>query len=212
MDEDLRLASVARAISDRRPVDWQDAESSLGSADLPAREALRELRILEQIARLHQESGTSVERSTWAHLVLLEPIGHGGYGDVYRALDTRLDREVALKLLRRPETETDALGAVAIEEARLLARVRHPNVVTIHGADRIEGRVGLWMEFLRGRTLEDLVRERGPLPGDEVSAIGRDLCGALDAVHSAGLLHRDVKAQNVMREDDGRLVLMDFGA
>jgi serine/threonine-protein kinase len=212
MQDNAQLLSVARAIADRQPVDWDEAESSLAAADIRVRDALRELRVIAQIARLHRASGTVVEAGRWAHLTLLEHIGYGSYGDVYRALDTRLDREVALKLLRRADTEVDALGSVAIEEARLLARVRHPNVVTVHGADRIEGRVGLWMEFLRGRTLAEIVRDRGSLPGDEVAAIACDVCRALGAVHTAGLLHRDVKAQNVMREEDGRVVLMDFGA
>ncbi len=98
-----------------------------------------------------------------------------------------------------------------IDEGRLLARVRHPNVVTVYGADRIDGRVGLWMEFVRGRTLEAVLRDQGPFGADEATLIGLDLCRALSAVHGAGLIHRDVKAQNVMREAGGRIVLMDFG-
>ena len=98
-----------------------------------------------------------------------------------------------------------------IDEGRLLARVRHPNVVTVHGADRIDGRVGLWMEFVRGRTLEDVLGDQGPFGAEEATLIGLDLCRALSAVHAAGLMHRDVKAQNVMREAGGRIVLMDFG-
>jgi Tol biopolymer transport system component len=90
--------------------------------------------------------------------------------------------------------------------------VRHPNVVTVHGASRIDGRTGLWMEFVDGETLEEELTRRGPLPAQEVARIGIDLAAALEAVHAAGLLHRDVKAQNVMRERTGRLVLMDFGA
>ena len=99
-----------------------------------------------------------------------------------------------------------------IEEGRLLARVRHPNVVTVYGADRVDGRVGLWMEFVHGRTLEAVLHEHGRFSAKEAALIGLDLLHALSAVHSAGLLHRDVKAQNVMREAGGRIVLMDFGA
>src|SRR5204862_2087023 len=97
------------------------------------------------------------------------------------------------------------------DEARMLAQVRHPNVVTVYGADRCEGRVGLWMEFIHGQTLEQVVCERGPFGAGEATLIGLDLCRALSAVHRAGLLHRDIKAHNVMREDGGRIVLMDFG-
>jgi serine/threonine-protein kinase len=127
---------------------------------------------------------------------------------VYRAWDPRLDREVALKLLRPGPDD----GKQVIEEARLLARVRHPNVVTIYGADRIGGRVGLWMEFVRGQTLEKILAAQGPLSAAEASTIGTAVCQALSAVHAAHLVHRDVKAQNVMREAGGRIVLMDFGA
>jgi len=146
----------------------------------------------------------------WRHLRLVELAGEGTFGRLYRAWDERLDREVALKLLKQPGA---GVGDAAIEEGRLLAKVRHPNVVTVYGADRDDdGSVGIWMEFVRGRTLAELLRDRGPFNADEASAIGRDVCGALAAVHRAGLLHRDVKAQNVMREHGGRIVLMDFGA
>ena len=128
---------------------------------------------------------------------------------MFRAWDTRLDREVALKLLTAsPDSDK---GGVIIREGRLLARVRHPNVVTIHGAERIGDRVGLWMEFVHGRTLEDLLKSGTTFTPDEVVHIGVEIARAVAAVHAAGLLHRDVKAQNVMRADDGRIVLMDFG-
>jgi TolB-like protein len=130
---------------------------------------------------------------------------------VYRAWDTRLDREVALKLLRRQDSLHARIASAVIEEGRMLAQVRHPNVVTVHGADRNAGRVGLWMEFIHGRTLEQVLRERGPFGAGEATLIGLDLCRAMSAVHRAGLLHRDIKAHNVMREDGGRIVLMDFG-
>jgi serine/threonine-protein kinase len=151
------------------------------------------------------------EGTTWGSLRLLERVGQGAFGDVYRARDPRLDREVALKLLKRVESRLDSVGSVVIDEGRLLARVRHPNVVTVYGADRIDGRVGLWMEFVRGRTLEAVLGDHGPFGAHEATLVGLDLCRALSAVHSAGLIHRDVKAQNVMREADGRIVLMDFG-
>jgi serine/threonine-protein kinase len=130
---------------------------------------------------------------------------------VYRAWDPRLDREVALKLIREQGPRHDSVGSLVIDEGRLLARVRHPNVVTVYGADRIDGRVGLWMEFVRGRTLEAVLRDHGPFGAQEAALIGLDVCRALSAVHKASLIHRDVKAQNVMREAGGRIVLMDFG-
>ena len=89
--------------------------------------------------------------------------------------------------------------------------MRHPNVVTVYGAERINGRVGVWMEFVHGRTLEDELREHGAFALDRVVLIAVELGDALAAVHRAGLLHRDVKTQNVMRDRDGRLLLTDFG-
>lgn len=148
----------------------------------------------------------------WGPLRLIERIGGGTFGDVYRAWDERLDRQVALKLLHRVRHDSDRLGSRVIEEGRLLARVRHPNIATVFGADRIDGRVGVWMEFVEGRTLERILRESGRFGAREAALVGLDLCRALSAVHRAGLLHHDVKAQNVMREVDGRLVLVDFGA
>jgi Tol biopolymer transport system component len=89
--------------------------------------------------------------------------------------------------------------------------VRHPNVVVDHGTERIDGCVGLWMELVAGRTLAEEVRDGGPLAAAAIREIGMHLAEALAAVHAAGVLHRDIKAQNVMREPGGRVVLMDFG-
>ena len=145
----------------------------------------------------------------WGPLTVLEHIGRGTFGDVYRAHDARLDRTVALKILRRQQP---AEATAAIAEARLLARVSHPNVVTVYGAERIGGQVGVWMSLIDGPTLEDELVTNGPFDSQTVVGIGVDVCAALDAVHRAGVLHRDVKAENVMRAADGRIVLADFGA
>jgi serine/threonine protein kinase/tetratricopeptide (TPR) repeat protein len=146
----------------------------------------------------------------WGHLRLIEQIGRGAFGDVYRAWDTRLDREVALKLLPAGHSAGDRASTI-IHEGRLLARVRHLNVVTIYGAEQIADRIGLWMEFVRGHTLEQILDEGRVVSVDEVVGIGLELCRAMSAVHGAGLLHRDIKTHNVMRAEDGRIVLMDFG-
>ena len=146
----------------------------------------------------------------WGRLELLERIGAGTFGEVYRAFDTKLHREVAVKLLHvgRPE---DRLVDRLLHEARALAQVNHPNVVIVHDAEPWDGRVGLCMEFIRGKTLGQILVTEGPRGAREAAIIGQDLCQALAAVHGAGILHRDVKAQNVMREEGGRIVLMDFG-
>ena len=137
----------------------------------------------------------------WGHLDVQERIAGGAFGDVYRARDPHLNREVALKLLRL-DASTGQPADRLLDEARTLARVRHPNVVTVHGADVRDGRAGLWMEFVHGRTLESwLQAQRRARRRAKPTTLGVDLCRALAAVHGAGLVHGDVKAQNVMRED-----------
>jgi tetratricopeptide (TPR) repeat protein len=215
------LDAAARAVADGEPVDWRGVESSAGETDRPT---IDHLKLVARVVEIHRglappasgpdgstrpDTAATDGIGTWGGLVLLERIGGGAYGDVYRARDPRLDRDVALKLLRFTGEQPSAAGV--IEEARLLARVRHPNVVTVHGADEWDGRIGLWTEFLPGRTLEQILRHEGPLPVEDTVRIGIALSAGLSAVHQAGLIHRDVKAQNVMREDGGRIVLMDFG-
>jgi tRNA A-37 threonylcarbamoyl transferase component Bud32 len=147
----------------------------------------------------------------WGHLLLVRKIGEGAFGEVYHAHDTWLDHPVALKLLKSSKAKPDLSNQI-LHEARRLARVRHPNVVTVHGADNHDGRVGFWMDLIEGRTLSELVAQ-GRLSSGEAIHIGQELCLALAAVHGARLIHRDVKAQNVMRASDGgRIILMDFGA
>jgi len=210
------LLDLAGAVSDGEPVDWAALSRSPEASS--SRDLLEEMAILARVGEVHRTSGpprSAAELTTpktWGPLTLLERIGEGAFGEVFRARENRLDREVALKLLRPAGADQSADDATAtIEEGRLLARVRHPNVVTVHGAERIDGRIGIWTEFIDGHTLAALVTERGSIPAEEVVAIGIDLCRALGAVHQAGLLHRDIKAQNVMRETGGRIVLMDFG-
>jgi serine/threonine-protein kinase len=144
----------------------------------------------------------------WGHLQVIELLGRGGSADVYRVWDEKLERQAALKLFRPVPDRPDLPSS---SEARVLARLRHHNVVTVYGVDTIDGRLGVWMEFIHGRTLEAIVSTGGPLSAAEACLIGIDLCRALGAVHNAGLVHRDVKPQNVVREEGGRTVLMDFG-
>jgi TolB-like protein len=206
----VSLVDVADAILDGTPVDWGSLDSAGGATDQELIAQLKTLAAVKFISRAagseHREAPTS-----WGHLKVLEPIGRGAFGEVFRAWDSRLDREVALKLLPPDSAIIGSPSSSVIEEGRLLARVRHPNVVTIHGAERLSGRIGLWMEFVKGRTLEQVLREGKRFSAREVTRIGLELCRAVSAVHAAGLLHRDIKAQNVMVADDGRLVLMDFG-
>jgi serine/threonine-protein kinase len=145
----------------------------------------------------------------WGDLHLLAEIGAGGFGRVYRARDPNLARDVALKIVT---LESKDQAAVVLREGRMLARVRHRNIVTVYAAQRIGDEVGLTMELVDGQHLGQVVRGHGPMGAEEAAVIGINLCQALAAVHAVGLVHRDVKTRNVMREAGGRIVLMDFGA
>ena len=222
MPDDASLHELAGAIVDGASVDWAAAESN---GDATGREIIRELKVIAGIADVHASASLPSDGAQtspdptgavdtggriWGPLRLLEKIGEGAYGEVFRAWDTRLDREVALKLLAAGRTSARTTSSI-VHEGRLLARVRHPNVVTIYGAETIDDRVGLWMELVRGRTLEQILKEGTLFSAAEATRIGIDICRAVSAVHGAGLLHRDIKAHNVMLADDGRIVLMDFG-
>jgi serine/threonine protein kinase len=214
--EDDILSSVSDAVMAGRAVDWDSCEA----ACTPNTRALvRELRAVAGIAQTHRAAagpaGQSFSerkrvvsaRERWGSLELIAIVGRGASGLVYRAWDTRLDREVALKLLH---TDNSSTASPVVAEGRLLARVRHPNVIAVYGADHIDGRTGVWMEFVNGRTLEEIVRDEGPQDIAEVLEVGTALCRGLHAVHEAGLLHRDVTTRNVMRDPSGRIVLMDL--
>ncbi|MCZ6746797.1 MAG: serine/threonine-protein kinase [Acidobacteria bacterium] len=217
------LTLLAEAVADRKPVDWSDA------TDTP--EGMRrQLQVIEALGAVHQapaDTGSDAGLDhlhtempavadglleTWGHLRILERIGRGGFGDVYRAHDPQLDRHVALKLLRPELSEDETSCRRFIQEARRQARVRHPNVVVVHGADRHDGRVGLWMDLVKGQTLEERLQQQGVFGPEEAALIGIEICRALAAVHGAGLIHRDVKTSNVMRQEGGQIVLMDFSA
>ena len=160
--------------------------------------------------RASQTSAASAQK-TWAHLRIIERIGEGAFGEVYRAFDPRRGGDVALKVLRAGVSSEPPQVRV-IRESRNLGRVQHPNVVAVYGARASVKRAGFWMELIRGTTLTELLRALGPFTVERAAIIGCDLCRALAAVHEAGVVHGDVKAQNVMREKGGRVVLMDFGS
>ncbi|ADW67675.1 serine/threonine protein kinase [Granulicella tundricola MP5ACTX9] len=152
-----------------------------------------------------------VTLKTWGRFELLARVGEGGFGEVYRAWDPDLQREVALKLLLPSAMNPNLEYEEVLREARAMAAVRHLNVVPIYGIDRQDGRVGFWTDFVHGVTLAALLEQQGPFGYREAALIGLDVAHALSAVHKSGLLHRDIKAENVMREEGGRILLMDFG-
>ena len=153
----------------------------------------------------------------WGHLQVLRKVGEGRFGEVYEARDPSLDMTVALKLFRAHDDDNTAaisdLATRILHEGKLLARVRHEHVVTVHGVAVHDETVGMWMEYIDGSQLEQRLEGRGGrFSAREACLVGIDLCSALASVHGGGVVHRDIKARNVMREEGGRIVLTDFGS
>lgn len=145
---------------------------------------------------------------------LVELIGRGGMGEVYRAFDARLERPVALKLLSPRLAEDDAYRDRLLRESRLAAGLDHPNVVPVYDAGETEGTLFIAMRYVEGTDLRRLLLAEGPLAPDRVIALARQVAAALDAAHARGLVHRDVKPSNVLIDrGEGRehCYLADFG-
>ncbi|WP_214108380.1 serine/threonine-protein kinase [Acrocarpospora catenulata] len=145
---------------------------------------------------------------------LLQPVGRGGMGTVWRARDELLDRDVAVKEVRLPLVLDEELRAELCarteREGRATAMVAHPSVITVFDVITEDDRPWIVMELLKAESLEDLVKNAGPQDPQRVAEIGRQVLGALRAVHAKGILHRDVKPSNVLVTED-RAVLTDFG-
>jgi eukaryotic-like serine/threonine-protein kinase len=216
-DDPHALEEVAGAILSGKAVDWPLVRAAATPADRALLDALRVLSTLADVHRrlVSADGEAAIEEGVshryWGRLRLLESVASGSFGDVFRAWDPQLRREVALKVIALSGEDVRHSEAV-LHEGRLLARVRHPNVVTIFDAERIGNEVGLSMEFVQGQTLERRITARGPFSPGDTLGIGSQLCAALAAVHDTGVLHRDVKAANVVMTPEGRVVLMDFGS
>ncbi|MGW4801091.1 serine/threonine-protein kinase [Nonomuraea sp. NPDC004297] len=145
---------------------------------------------------------------------LIEPLGEGGMGVVWRAYDELLDRTVAIKEVRYTgvgDAKRAELNRRTIREARAAGRLDHPSVVVIHDVVEEDGRPWIVMQLVRSRSLAQVIGESGPLRTGQVAVIGGRVLDALRAAHATGVLHRDVKPENVLLADDGRVVLTDFG-
>ena len=147
---------------------------------------------------------------TLGHYEILEPLGKGGMGEVYRARDTKLDRDVAIKMLPEDFATDPARLARFDVEAKAVAGINHPNIVTIYSIEEMNGRRILTMELVEGRSLDEAIPSDGLSIG-EFFPIAEALAEALVAAHDRGIAHRDLKPANVMLSNDNRVKVLDFG-
>ncbi len=138
-------------------------------------------------------------------------IGQGGMADVFLAVDSILNRQVAIKILRA-DLSTDTVSILRFErEAQAAAALAHPNIVEIYDVGDYKGHHYIVMEYVSGKTLKQVIRSRGPLVNEEAIDIMKQLCSAVSEAHSRGIIHRDIKPQNVIVKADGSVKILDFG-
>jgi serine/threonine protein kinase len=161
-----------------------------------------------------QEPGHGI-RTIASRYELLDELGRGGMGVVWRARDRSLEREVAIKEVRVPDhltpQERGEAHARILREAQTAARIQHPSVITIHDIFDADGSPWVVMERVHGRTLQQKLNAEGPLSTGGTREIAEAMLGALAAAHAAGVVHRDVKPGNILLAEDGRIILTDFG-
>ena len=181
---------------------------------------------VEDLLREHESAGSFLSRPVWdaaqtalsaelfapesrfEHFVLKEVLGRGGMGEVWSARDLELDRPVALKFLRAHATsEMDA--ARIVREAQAASALNHPNIITIYGVVRSKGIAAIVMELVEGRSLAAL--RNAPVAADNVLAIGSQIAKALAAAHAHGIVHGDIKPENIVQRHDGYVKVLDFG-
>ena len=148
--------------------------------------------------------------SRLGHYDVTALIGEGGMGQVYQATDTKLQREVALKVLPQAFTDDPDRLARFEREATVLASLNHTNIGHIYGLEEAEGQKALVLELVEGPTLADRIAQ-GPIPIDEALPIAKQIAKALEAAHEQGVIHRDLKPANIKVKDDGTVKVLDFG-
>src|SRR5882762_10864474 len=142
---------------------------------------------------------------------ILQVLGEGGMGTVYKAIDRQVDHVVALKLIRPEMAAHPAILARFKQELLTARQVNHRNVIRIHDLSEVDGVKFITMEYVEGCDLRKLLLDKGKLPSEQAVEIVRQVCLALEAAHSAGVIHRDLKPQNIMQDKQGRILVMDFG-
>ena len=200
-----RTRKYFELFADFSKTDWE----ALQTEDSEAQSEIGFLAAMDKIRSAYESSPPATSRI--AGYRVIEEIGRGGFAKIYRAEDEQARREVAPKILKSRREMSEEVVARFLREARALAKMRHDNIVRIYHVIDDGNTLGLCMELISGESLDETLSRKGPLTPEEVGSIGHDLASALVDVHKAGFIHRDVKAQNVIRDKESRVVLMDFG-
>ena len=207
-----RWMALLNQLAEKGEVDWdtQPIEADDDAELLAQLKSINDIQKVFAVKHQHDSNLSPADSQVlfhWGQLQVLAPLGEGGYGEVFQAFDPVLNRKVALKLLK-PEQLAGFHSKLFIEEAQRMAQVRNRHVLAIHGAAVYDGRAGFWADLIVGETLENQRR------ADQATIlkVAGDMAHALQAVHQAGLVHGDVKAANVMLDQNHQHVLMDFGA
>src|SRR5437588_6584816 len=214
--EDNQAIGAGEVASVRPPGDTSspNAPSPSEAPTVPAGDTSADSRRIIVLPQRTEESGTDVLQQ---HNVLgqryeiLALLGQGGMGAVYKAKDREVDQIVALKVIRPELANNPALIARFKQELILARQVTHKNVIRIYDLAEADGIKFITMEFVAGEDLRALAHEKGKLTPQEAVEVMRQVCQALDAAHSVGVIHRDLKPQNIMRDKTGRVLVMDFG-
>jgi serine/threonine-protein kinase len=141
---------------------------------------------------------------------IIKEVGRGSMGIVYQARDPNIDRLVAVKVLRHDRITTDSFVKRFLKEAKVIGRLSHPHIVTIHDVGEDQGTVYIAMEFLEGISLSEIIQDRC-LDAKEVIDFGTQIAETLDYAHRKGVIHRDIKPSNIVAEPDGQIKITDFG-
>ena len=169
--------------------------------------SMRQCTALYTRARSHK----TVIRETLGPYRVLEKLGEGGMGEVYRATDTRLHRDVAIKVLPAAFAQDPERVARLRREAQVLASLNHPHIAAIYGLEESDGALALAIELVDGEDLAERLAKRGAIPVEEATDIARQIAQGLEAAHEKGIVHRDLKPANVKIAKDGTVKILDFG-
>jgi serine/threonine protein kinase len=151
------------------------------------------------------------EQLSLGSYILLEPLGQGGMGQVFRAHHRALKRDCALKIIRKDKVQSEEIVRRFLRESRATAKLKHPNIVTVYDADVVDQTHYFVMEWLQGMTLADIVAKKGPLPISVACCYLRQVALGLQHAHEQGIIHRDIKPRNLLVESSNHVKILDLG-